>query len=72
MQTISTEITASHVGETVPVMVEELNEQDSSLVTGRLSNNAVVHFRGNESLIGQIRQVKLVESKGFYYMGELV
>ena len=72
VQTISTEITASHVGETIPVMVEEMNEQDSSLVTGRLSNNAVVHFPGDESLIGQIRQVKLVESKGFYYMGELV
>lgn len=72
IQSISTEITDSHVGETVEVMVEEVNEQDKNLLTGRLSNNAVVHFPGEKSLIGEILSVKLVESKGFYYMGERV
>jgi len=30
----------------------------------------VVHFPGDESLIGQIVNVKLNECKGFYYIGE--
>ncbi len=49
--------------------VEQVNEQDSRLLTGRLSNNLLVHFPGTENLIGKIIDVKLEESKGFYYMG---
>ena len=41
-------------------------------MTGRTSQNYVVHFPGDESLIGKIVLVKLCESKGFYYMGEMV
>ena len=51
------------------VLVEELNRQDPAMVTGRLSDNTVVHFPGNESLIGEIVPVRLLESKGFYYIG---
>jgi len=72
VQGISSEITKSIEGETVPVLVEEINTQNEELLTGRLSNNAVVHFPGDASLIGEILPVKLVESKGFYYMGEIV
>lgn len=54
------------------ILVEEINEQDSSLLTGRLSNNLLVHFPGDTSLIGEIVEVYLAESKGFYYMGKLV
>ena len=59
-------------GRTLPVLVEEINEQDSSLVTGRLSNNTVVHFPGDASLIGEIVDVKLKRCEGFYYIGEKV
>ena len=72
VQGISAEITKGIEGETVPVLVEEINTQNEELLTGRLSNNAVVHFPGDASLIGEILPVKLVESKGFYYMGEIV
>lgn len=57
-------------GQTLPVLVEEINEQDASLVTGRLSNNTVVHFPGDSSLIGRIVDVKLKRCEGFYYIGE--
>lgn len=53
------------------VLVEEVNSQDASLMTGRLSNNLLVHFPGDENLIGKIVEVSLEESKGFYYMGKL-
>lgn len=54
------------------VLVESINDHDSTMVTGRLSNNLCVHFKGNESLIGEIVSVKLVECKDFYYVGEML
>lgn len=59
-------------GQTHSALVEELNEQDATLVTGRLSNNTIVHFPGDVSLIGKIVDVKLTECHGFYYVGERV
>ena len=59
-------------GEVHGALVEEINEHDSSLVTGRLSNNTIVHFPGDASLIGKIVSVRLVESHGFYYTGQLI
>ena len=62
----------AYSGETVDVLVEEINRQDANMLTGRMSNNSTVHFVGGERLIGQIVKVKLVECKGFYYIGEMV
>lgn len=58
-------------GKIMEVLVEEMNKQDSGLVSGRLSNNLLVHFPGDESLIGKIVNVELTESKGFYYIGKM-
>lgn len=58
-------------GMVMDCLVEEVNDHDSSYLTGRLSNNILVHFKGNEDLIGSIVSVKLVENKGFYYIGEI-
>ena len=59
-------------GQVMDALVEEVNEQDASLLTGRLSNNTLVHFKGDRSLIGKIVNVKLTEYRGFYYLGEMV
>ena len=67
----SAKLTARHTGEVAEVLVEERNEQDSSLLTGRLSNNLLVHFPGEEALIGKLVKVKLNECKGFYYLGTM-
>jgi tRNA-2-methylthio-N6-dimethylallyladenosine synthase len=72
VQSISNEKAMALEGTTLPVLVEEMNEQDSSLVTGRLDNNSVVHLPGTADMIGKIYQVKLTQCKGFYYLGELV
>lgn len=72
VQTISAERTNEKLGMTEPVLIEQVNEQDENLVTGRLSNNAVVHLPGDASMIGSIVPVLLKESKGFYYMGQRV
>lgn len=69
---ISAEMTKRDEGKVAKVLVEEVNHQTPSLVTGRLTNNVVVHFKGDESLIGKIVDVNLKECKGFYYIGEMV
>jgi tRNA-2-methylthio-N6-dimethylallyladenosine synthase len=69
VQEISKEMSSRFEGQTLPVLVEHINEQDDHLVTGRLANNLLVHFPGTEDLVGKIVDVTLVESKGFYYIG---
>ena len=70
VQKISAEKAEALTGLTLPVLIEEQNEQDASLVTGRLSNNSVVHLPGTADMIGKILDVKLTECRGFYYLGE--
>lgn len=69
VQKIGREQTARFEGRTMDVLVEQVNEHDASLVTGRLDNNTVVHFPGTADLIGQIVPVHLDICQGFYYMG---
>ncbi|MCH5262602.1 MAG: tRNA (N6-isopentenyl adenosine(37)-C2)-methylthiotransferase MiaB [Lachnospiraceae bacterium] len=59
-------------GQTMEALVEEVNEQDSSLMTGRLSNNMLVHFPADQSMIGQLVDVSLDVCHGFYYTGHIV
>ena len=71
VQDIASEVCAVHEGTTQEALVESLSEHDPSMVTGRLSNNLLVHFPGGEALIGKLVPVHLKECKGFYYLGEL-
>ncbi len=59
-------------GQIHEALCEEVNKQDETLITGRLSNNTIVHFKGTSDLIGKIVKVKCSECKGFYYYGELI
>ncbi len=72
VQEISAKKARKLTGRTLPVLIEEKNEQDASLVTGRLDNNSVVHLPGTADMIGQICQVYLEECRGFYYIGKPV
>ena len=58
-------------GSVQKVLVEGVNEKDPSLLSGRLSNNSIVHFKGEESLTGSFIHVRLEEAKGFYYLGKI-
>ena len=72
VQEIAKETSSRYAGQVVEVLAEEKNHQEEGYLTGRLSNNLLVHFKGDESLIGKLVSVHLTESRGFYYMGELV
>ncbi|MBQ3513739.1 MAG: tRNA (N6-isopentenyl adenosine(37)-C2)-methylthiotransferase MiaB [Lachnospiraceae bacterium] len=69
IQTISKEKTYAYEGTDQLVLVEGVSEHDSAYVTGRLSNNLLVHFRADSELIGKLVNVHLDEAKGFYYIG---
>ena len=53
------------------VLVEEENDHEAGLVTGRMTNNMLVHFPGGRELIGQLVSVSLDTCRGFYYMGTI-
>ena len=72
VQQIASQKAEGLTGQVQEILVEEVNHQDASLVTGRLSNNSVVHIPGDASMIGTYVKVELVECRGFYYYGKAV
>lgn len=71
VQRIAAEISGKDVDTVQKVLVEGLDDHVEGLMTGRLTNNTIVHFPGDASMIGKIINVYLEESKGFYYMGRI-
>lgn len=71
VQQISAEVCGRDEHTVSKVLVEERDDHAEGFLTGRMSNNTIVHFKGDTSLIGKIVDVYLDESKGFYYMGTL-
>lgn len=71
VQEIGSQKAGALQGTVQKVLIEEINAQDEHLVTGRLSNNSVVHVPGGADLIGKIVNVSLDKCKGFYYLGTL-
>ena len=71
VQTIAAEECAKGVGSSGIALAEGMDPKDPSMVTGRLSNNIMVHFPGDASVIGHMVPVKLTRSHGFYYTGEM-
>lgn len=73
-------------GQVMEALVEEINDgsnsaealrelnagSDEILLTGRLSNNTIVHFPGRADQVGTLVMVKLEECRGFYYLGRIV
>ncbi len=72
VQEVAKERNGYLVGTRQTALVEEINAHDDSMVTGRLSNNSMVHFPGDSSMIGSLVDVDIKEAKGFYYIGESV
>lgn len=71
VQDTAREQIAKYHGLVMDALIEEVNSDDSSMVTGRLSNNTIVHVPGGAELIGKIVPVAMDECRGFYYMGHI-
>lgn len=71
VQDTAREQIARYQGEVMEALIEEVNSDDASMVTGRLSNNTIVHVPGDAALIGKLVRVSLDECRGFYYIGHI-
>ena len=72
VQETAREQASKYQGRVMEALIEEVNENTPGLVTGRLSNNMIVHIPGDASLVGKLVQVSLDECHGFYYLGRKV
>ena len=68
---ISYEINKKQIGTVQRVLVESVSKNDNSILSGRADNNMIVHFSGDENLIGEIVDIKITDCKTFYLMGDL-
>jgi len=68
---ISYEENKKLAGKKFEVLVEGKSTKGNNMLEGRLENNEIVNFKGEEKLIGRIVSVTITEVKSFYLMGEL-
>ncbi len=71
VQEVARERTGRLEGQIQKVLFEEINDQNDSMLTGRLSNNTTVHVKADRSYLGKTVPVRLTQAKGFYYLGEM-
>lgn len=69
---LSFELAKKYDGQIFDVLVENKDEKDANVVSGRTTKNKLVHFLGQESLIGQTVPVKVLKAFPHSFRGELV
>jgi len=69
---ISAEINNSYLNKVVQVLVEGPSKNDPNRLMGRTRQNKLVNFDGDESLIGKLVDVKVVEARTFSLNGEVI
>ena len=60
------------VGKVFPVLVEGPSEKNPEILSGYTEHNKLVHFKGDKSFIGQIINLKIIDSHMYYLNGEIV
>lgn len=60
------------VGRTLKVLVDGPSQKDETILAGYSEELKLVHLKADESVIGQIVEVKITEAKTFNLYGELV
>lgn len=60
-----------YVGTTQKVLVEGKSKTNKNILTGRTETNKVVNFEGDDNLIGNIVDLKIVSEHMWYLKGEL-
>ena len=62
----------SYIGGVYKVLVDGVSKTDKGMLSGYTESNKLVHFKGDESLIGKIIKVKINESHTYSLLGEIV
>ena len=60
------------VGQIFDVLVDGVSKNDKHMYSGYTEENKLVHFKGDESLVGKIVKVKILESHTYSLIGEIV
>ncbi|MDO5555518.1 MAG: tRNA (N6-isopentenyl adenosine(37)-C2)-methylthiotransferase MiaB [Clostridia bacterium] len=60
-----------YIGTTKKILVEGYSKNNEKMLTGRTDTNKVVIFGGNQDLIGQIINVKIISEHKWYLKGEI-
>lgn len=66
------ELNSKMVGKTFKVLAETVSKNDKDLMTGRTETNVLVHFKATEEVIGKIVDVKIIDYKTYYLVGEMI
>lgn len=61
-----------YVGTIQKVLIEGKSKTNDKVLTGRTDTNKVVNIEGNEDLIGNVADVKIVSEHMWYLKGEIV
>jgi len=61
----------SKIGKVYDVLVEKESSQEG-IITGRSTDNTLIHFKGSSDLIGTTVKIKILENKTFYLIGERI
>ena len=69
---ISSDKNSEYLGRVESVLVEGRSKTDDTKLTGRSEKNRLVHFEGDDSLIGTIQRVKITKTETHALFGELV
>lgn len=69
--TISREKNCAYEGKTIRVLVEGRSKTDATRLTGRSEKNRLVHFEGEDALIGQWATVTVTHAETYALYGEL-
>jgi len=62
----------AQIGKTLKVLVEDESRSKDGVISGRSDTNYIVHFKGDKNLIGSLVNVKIVNAKTYYLMGQLI
>ncbi len=69
---ISNEKNQASVGTTVIVLVEGRSKTDPTRLTGRNEHNRLIHFEGDEGLIGSFVKLRVTHADTYALSGELI
>ena len=66
------EYTKKMVGQEYDILVDGVSKNDPSMFSGYTEQNKIVHFKGNETMVGKIVRVKIIDSHTYSLIGELI
>ncbi|MBZ2173798.1 tRNA (N6-isopentenyl adenosine(37)-C2)-methylthiotransferase MiaB [Schnuerera sp. xch1] len=61
-----------YLNKTVEVLVEEVSKNNEDVLTGRTRTGKLIHFKGDENLIGKMVNVKIKTAKSFTLEGYII